>query len=117
MYEDDPINPLYREPGDPGVWWQVAELFDKGMQPYLDENDEPVEFRTVGAVLVRKLTKETLGLNDVAWRAMLIQMGLSLDSKHLTMTKRACFFGHHIVRVRRPDPTPESEALRKQLAD
>ncbi|MGP3921388.1 hypothetical protein [Nonomuraea sp. 10N515B] len=87
------------------------------MQPYLDENDKPVEYRTIGAVLVRKLTQVDLGLNDVAWRAMLIQMGLSLDSKHVTMTKRAGFFGHHIVRVRRPDPTPESEALRKQLAD
>jgi hypothetical protein len=115
MYEKDPLNPLYRKPGSPGVWWQVAELFDKGLQEYLDATDKPIYFETIGAVLVRKLTQEHLGLNDVAWRAMLINMGLSLDAEHVTLTIREGFIKHHTVTVRRPATTVEAEALRRQV--
>ncbi|MFI7134207.1 hypothetical protein ACIBQ1_51675 [Nonomuraea sp. NPDC050153] len=116
MYEKDPINPYFRNPGSPGIYWQVAELFDKGLQEYLDEKDLPIRHETIGAVLVRKLTQEDLGLHDTAWQAMLIKMGLSLDAKHITLTVRSSFIKHHVVRVRRPDSTPEADRLRQQLA-
>lgn len=115
MYEKDPLNPLYRNPGSPGVWWQVAELFDKGLHYYLDARDEPIQYETMGAVLIRKLTQEDLGLNDVAWRAMLINMGLSLDAEHVTLTIREAFIKHHTVTVRRPATSVEAETLRWQV--
>lgn len=116
MFERDPINPLYREPGSDGVFWQVAELFDKGRQEYLASDDKPVEYATIGAVLVRKVTQEDLGLADPGWRDLLFRMKLSRDAKHITLTMRAAFIKHHTVRVRRPDPTPEADELRRRLA-
>jgi hypothetical protein len=110
----DPINPLYREPGSPGVYWTVAELFDQGKQEYLDANDRPVDYATMGVVLVRKFTREDLGLSEEGWRDLLFRMKLSSDSQHITMTTREGFIAHHTVNVRRPDPTPEADQLRRQ---
>lgn len=113
--ERDPLNPLYREPGSPGVWWQVAELFDRGKLEYLAADDRPVEYPTIGAVLVRKLTREDLEMTEGAWRDLLFRMKLSADATHITMSSREGFIRHHLVTVRRPNSTPEADQLREQV--
>jgi hypothetical protein len=115
MFEKDPLNPLYRKPGSPGVYWQVAELFEQGKQEYLDAKDRPIEYATIGAVLVRKFTREDLQLTEPAWRDLLFRMKLSPEAQHITMSTREGFIAHHTVNVRRQEPTPEAERLRKQV--
>ncbi|MGW0805930.1 hypothetical protein [Nonomuraea sp. NPDC002799] len=117
MFDKDPINPLYRKPGSSGVYWQVAELFDQGMQEYLAGDDQPVRYPTIGAVLVRKFTRDDLQLTEPGWRDLLFRMKLSPGAEHITMTTREGFIKHHTVNVRRPAPTPEAEEFRKHLAD
>lgn len=113
----DPINPLYRVPGSPGVWWQVAELFDQGKQEYLDAHDKPIAQPTIGAVMVRKFTRDDLGLSEVGWRDLLFRMKLSRDAEHITMTTRESFIKSHIVNVRRPEATPDADELRRHVND
>lgn len=115
MFETDKINPFARKPGSTGTFWQVAELFDIGTREYLAADDKPVEYATLGAVLVRKFTREDLGLTPTAWRDLLFRMKLSPDAAHVTMTRRESFIKHHTVTVRRPEPTPEADELRRQV--
>ncbi|MFI6737431.1 hypothetical protein ACIBI9_31285 [Nonomuraea sp. NPDC050451] len=103
LYKEDPVEPLLRMPNHPAVWWTIIGL--SHATDMIEEHVGNIHVRqpTIIAELIRDVTPEELELDAERFRLLLITMGLDERSESFRITRRARFFAHHTLKVRREE--------------